>query len=200
VDQQWKQREKSQQHVRFGARQRPDGRLVVSAGLGARVTRRASFYDLNGLRFWLPRANTFRKSLRIRVDARQVARELRFRRSLGADLVPVPSPEPGADRRSVDDALHRLARVFPAAGGAVVQRYWGGLVDMTPDGLPVIEDRAGPDGLVVVAGLCGHGLALGPVLGEIAADLALDGTTQRPIAPFCLARFAGEVASPEVMI
>jgi sarcosine oxidase subunit beta len=184
----------------FGARQRPDGRLVVSAGLGARVTRRASFYDLNGLRLWLPRARTFRKNLRIRVDARQVMRELRHRRCVGTGLVPFPSQEPAADRRSVDEALKRLVQVFPAAGGAMAQRYWAGLVDMTPDGLPVIDHRAGPDGLVVVAGLCGHGLALGPVLGEIAADLALDGTTHRPIAPFSLARFAGEVASPEVMI
>jgi sarcosine oxidase subunit beta len=155
---------------------------------------------VNGLRFWLPRAKTFRKNLRIRVDARQVLRELRHHRILGAGLVPPHSPEPLPDRRSVDDALHRLAQVFPAAGGAVAQRYWGGLVDMTPDGLPVIDHRAGPDGLVVVAGLCGHGLALGPVLGEIAADLALDGTTQRRIAPFSLARFAGKVASPAVMI
>jgi len=184
----------------FGARQRPDGRLVVSAGLGARVTRRASLYDLNGLRFWLPRARTFRKNLRIRVDARQVVRELRHRRSLGAGLVPVPSPEPVADRNSVDDALRRLAQVFPAADPALPRRYWGGLVDMTPDGLPVIDHGAGPDGLVVVAGLCGHGLALGPALGEIAADLALDGATRRPIAPFSMARFAGEVTSREVMI
>jgi sarcosine oxidase subunit beta len=184
----------------FGARQRPDGRVVVSGGLGARVTRRASLYDLNGLGFWLPRARTIRKNLRIRVDARQVVRELRTRRSLGTRLVPVPSPEPKADRRSVDDALRRLAEVFPAARELVARRYWGGLVDMTPDGLPVIDHRAGPDGLVVVAGLCGHGLALGPVLGEIAADLALDGATRRPIVPFSLARFASRVASPEVMI
>ena len=56
----------------FGARQRPDGRLVVSAGLSARVTRRASLYDLHGLRYWLPRARTFRKNLRIRPDLAQV--------------------------------------------------------------------------------------------------------------------------------
>jgi hypothetical protein len=38
------------------------------------------------------------------------------------------------------------------------------------------------------------------VLGEIAADIALDGATGRPIEPFALARFAGRVARPEVMI
>jgi glycine/D-amino acid oxidase-like deaminating enzyme len=71
---------------------------------------------------------------------------------------------------------------------------------MTPDGLPVVDHRCGPDGLTVVAGLCGHGLAIGPVLGEIAADLALDGATARPVEAFRLDRFDGDVASPEVMI
>jgi hypothetical protein len=41
---------------------------------------------------------------------------------------------------------------------------------------------------------------LGPGLDEIAADLSLDGSTARPIADFRLDRFAGRVASPEMMI
>jgi glycine/D-amino acid oxidase-like deaminating enzyme len=183
----------------FGARQRPDGRMVVSAGLGAVVTRRASGYDLDGLRYWLPRARTFRKNLRIRVDLPQLGRELRHRSAVGAGLVPDTSPEPPCDRRSVDRALARLSEVFPDVAGAPVHRYWGGLVDLTPDGLPVI-DRCGPDGLTVVAGLCGHGLALGPVLGRIAADLTLEGTSPFSLGPFALARFDGQVGMPEVMI
>jgi glycine/D-amino acid oxidase-like deaminating enzyme len=184
----------------FGARQRPDGGVVVSGGLGARVTRRVSLYDLGGLRHWLPRARTFRKNLRVRVDGAQILREISHRTSLSPALVPERSAEPVPDRRSVDAALSRLARVFPDATAARAVRCWGGLVDMTPDGLPVIDGTCGPPGLTVVTGLSGHGLALGPVLGEIASDLALDGATGRPIGPFSLARFTGKVASPEVMI
>jgi sarcosine oxidase, subunit beta len=55
-------------------------------------------------------------------------------------------------------------------------------------------------GLTIIAGLSGHGLALGPVLGKIASDISLDGTTDRPIAAFSLDRFTGKVGSPEVMI
>jgi glycine/D-amino acid oxidase-like deaminating enzyme len=50
-------------------------------------------------------------------------------------LVPQPSPEPVPDKRTVCRALVRLAQVFPAAPGAAPRRYWGGLVDMTPDRL-----------------------------------------------------------------
>jgi sarcosine oxidase, subunit beta len=184
----------------FGARQRPDGRIVVSAGLGARVTRRVSLYDTGGLRYWLPRARAFRTSLRLRVDGGQLVRELRNRTRLGEALIPQPSPEPVPDRACADQGLARLAAVFPGAAQARVTKYWGGLVDMTPDGLPVIDGACGPPGLTVITGLSGHGLALGPVLGEIAADLALDGSTGRPIEPFSLARFAGKVALPAGMI
>ena len=38
----------------FGARQRPDGRTVVSAGLNAKVGHGVSLVDCNGLRYWLP--------------------------------------------------------------------------------------------------------------------------------------------------
>ena len=42
---------------------------------------------------------------------------------------------------------------------------------------------------------------MGPVLGEIAADLSLNGTTARPIDAFRLARFASDsVAHPEMTI
>ncbi|MBO0806348.1 MAG: FAD-binding oxidoreductase, partial [Nocardiopsaceae bacterium] len=184
----------------FGARQRPDGRIVASAGLGARVTRRASLYDLTSPRHWLPRAWAFRKDLRLRVDGPRILREIRHRTTLSPALVPQPSPEPVPDRASADAALARLATVFPAAAGTRAARYWGGMIDMTPDGLPVIDSAAGPAGLTLVTGLSGHGLALGPVLGEIARDLALDGSTSHPIEPFALARFAGKVPRPHVMI
>jgi len=184
----------------FGARQRPGGRIVVSGGLNARVTRSVSLYDLHGLRYWLPRAKSFRKNLRLRLDGRQILREIAHSGALSTGLVPYPSPEPVPDRASVDSALSQLAVVIPETGQGRALRYWGGMVDMTPDGLPVIESGSGPKGLAIIAGLSGHGLALGPVLGEIASDLSLDGRTGRPIAAFSLDRFTGPVATPELMI
>ena len=91
--------------------------------------------------------------------------------------------------------------MIPGLAGAGTGRYWAGLVDMTPDGLPIIDGAAGPQGLTIITGLCGHGFTLGPVLGEIASDLSLDGTTTRPIDEFRLSRYAdGPVGRPEMMI
>ena len=185
----------------FGARQRPGGQVVVSAGLNARVRHGVSLADLHGLRWWAPRALSFRKAIRLSLDVRRIGEQVRYRSVLGTALVPAPAPEPPVDARLVDASLERLAQVVPGLAGVAVARRWGGLVDMTPDGLPVVDGTSGPGGLVVVAGLCGHGFTLGPSLGETAADLALTGRTDRDIEAFGLARFAnGAVQQPTMMI
>jgi sarcosine oxidase, subunit beta len=98
----------------------------------------------------------------------------------------------------IEQAFRAMQTVIPATQGSSLARRWGGLVDMSPDSLPIIDHVEGPDGCIVVAGLSGHGLALGPVIGEITAELALERATSRPIAPFRLARFReGLVANPE---
>lgn len=88
-------------------------------------------------------------------------------------------------------AVTAASTVLPAVAKARVARVWGGLLDMTPDALPVIECTPQVDGLVVAAGFSGHGFCLGPVTGRILRDLVLDGTTSFPIAPFRSDRFAG---------
>ncbi len=84
----------------------------------------------------------------------------------------------------VATALARAMEVLPALANAPVARVWGGLLDMTPDALPVIECSPLVDGLVIVAGFSGHGFCLGPVTGEIVRDLVQTGSTSYPIAPF----------------
>ncbi len=88
----------------------------------------------------------------------------------------------------VRDTIEWATRLVPAIRQARVALVWGGLIDKTPDALPVIERTPEIDGLIVAAGFSGHGFCLGPVTGEILADLATTGTTAYPIAPFNRAR------------
>jgi glycine/D-amino acid oxidase-like deaminating enzyme len=185
----------------FGSRQRPDGRVVISAGLNAKVGHGVSLSDLNGIKFWLPRAMAFRKALRLSIDVQRIGQQVRRMSIMSPDLIPQTSPEPKVDRPLVQAALMKLQNVVPGLRGAEISRYWAGLVDMTPDGLPVIDNNMGLAGLSVIAGLCGHGFTLGPVLGEVAADLSLNGMTARPIQEFRLSRFRdGTVGKPKMMI
>lgn len=114
---------------------------------------------------------------------------------------------PHAAERATEDTLmppagelarliERAGAVLPAPRAVPVARVWGGFVDLTPDGLPVLDRPC--EGLVVAAGFSGHGWCLGPVSGTIIADLVLGRRPGFDLTPFRLARFspgaAGTVA------
>jgi glycine/D-amino acid oxidase-like deaminating enzyme len=80
--------------------------------------------------------------------------------------------------------------IAPALAEARVASVWGGLLDLTPDALPVNERSAEVSGLVVAAGFSGHGFCLGLVTGQIVRDLVIAGHTEFPIASFRRDRFA----------
>jgi sarcosine oxidase len=51
----------------------------------------------------------------------------------------------------------------------------------TDSGNPLVGHLPGEDDIIVMAGFSGSGFKLSPAMGEIAADLALDGTTDHPV-------------------
>ncbi|GAA4862861.1 N-methyl-L-tryptophan oxidase [Saccharopolyspora cebuensis] len=73
----------------------------------------------------------------------------------------------------------------------------GGYADsFTPDGHAIAGHLPGLPNTTVLTGFSGHGFKMAPVLGEIAADLVVDGTTDHTITHLDPARYAttGEVA------
>ncbi len=101
---------------------------------------------------------------------------------------PTPAVRPGA--ASLAGAVANFAAVFPAFADAPIESIWAGLIDMTPDALPVL-DAGTLDGLVIAMGFSGHGFCLGPITGAIAAGLATGTPPDLPLAPFRLDRFQG---------
>jgi sarcosine oxidase subunit beta len=102
--------------------------------------------------------------------------------------------------RQIGDLATAAARLIPVLAEARVNTTWGGLIDQTPDALPVIEKAPEYDNLVYATGFSGHGFCLGPITGEILADLAVEGTTSHPIAPFTRARLADGVGSESLTL
>ncbi len=90
--------------------------------------------------------------------------------------------------RDVAALIARAGAILPALLDAGVARVWGGLIDLTPDGLPALD--ASCPGLVVASGFSGHGFGIGPISGEIVADLALARAARFDLTPFRLARFS----------
>ena len=79
--------------------------------------------------------------------------------------------DPPPERRLIEAGIASLGAAYPALKGIAVKRSWGGLVDMTPDAIPVISAVDPLPGLFVSAGFSGHGFGIGPAAGRLAADL-----------------------------
>lgn len=71
------------------------------------------------------------------------------------------------------------SQAFPALGTARPNSEWVGLRPMSVDGLPIVGPLGDVDGLFVATGHGMLGLTLGPVTGEIIANLALSGGDDR---------------------
>ena len=98
---------------------------------------------------------------------------------------------------SVRDTIERIGDLLPDFADACVRRIWAGLLDLTPDSLPVIDRAPGIEWLVVAAGFSGHGFGIGPATGEILRDLALGQRPRLSIEAFALDRPALRDASAE---
>jgi glycine/D-amino acid oxidase-like deaminating enzyme len=101
----------------------------------------------------------------------------------------------------VEKALAEIVTAYPALKGIQAAESWGGAIDWTPDGLPVIAPIAALPGLVLAAGFSGHGFGTGPASGHLAADLALGDAPIVDPVPFRHERLVdGTVAKAPGMI
>lgn len=97
--------------------------------------------------------------------------------------------DPPESRRLLDRTYAALQDVFPAFRDVPVVQRWAGVIDATPDAIPVISTVQSLPGLVLATGFSGHGFGIGPGAGRLAADLASgDGPCVDP-TPFRYERF-----------
>ncbi|SNQ49671.1 Glycine/D-amino acid oxidase, deaminating [Frankia canadensis] len=105
--------------------------------------------------------------------------------------------DPDAFRQSADPeytelAVGRFAHRFPGLPDVALSSSYAGCYDVTPDYNPIISTTS-VDGLVVAAGFSGHGFKISVAVGELVADLVVDGESSHPLIPaadFRLSRFA----------
>jgi glycine/D-amino acid oxidase-like deaminating enzyme len=100
-------------------------------------------------------------------------------------LDPQPNPE------IVEESRRNLVRAFPAFAPAKVAQSWGGLIDTTPDAVPVIGPVASVPGFFLMSGFSGHGFGIGPGAGRLMAELVTGAAPCVDPAPFRFERFGG---------
>lgn len=96
-------------------------------------------------------------------------------------------PEPSATE--IARARRNLVRAFPAFGQTPTASSWGGMIDATPDLVPVISEIEAVPGLILSSGYSGHGFGIGPGAGKLTAQIASGATPVVDPAPFSFTRF-----------
>ncbi|MCV0349020.1 MAG: FAD-binding oxidoreductase [Nitratireductor sp.] len=87
------------------------------------------------------------------------------------------------------ETIARVSHVLPGFAGAEIESVWGGVLDLTPDALPVIDHVPGVDNLVIAAGFSGHGFGIGPTTGALAAQLVMAMPPNLDVSAFRFERF-----------
>lgn len=81
-----------------------------------------------------------------------------------------------------------LPRLFPQLSGLQVERRWAGLMDFSPDRIPIVDRVPGLDNAWFIGGLSGHGMPFGMLLGQHLATAAQTNQSPAALWPFSLAR------------
>jgi glycine/D-amino acid oxidase-like deaminating enzyme len=174
----------------FGFRKRLDGGYTV-ARRGA--TEADIVPDSFRLFFdFLPALRVQWKELRLRVGRSfltewQVPRKWSLDASSPFEKVRVLDPEPAESL--LVEARENLSRAFPFFSNIVEAERWGGLIDVTPDAVPVISSVDAMPGFFIVSGLSGHGFGFGPGAGRLMADLVTSASPIVDPTPFRYMRF-----------
>ena len=144
-------------------------------------------------RDFLPIMRMEQKSIRLRLGRRFIE-EARLKRHWALDeaspfeQVRILDPEPVMPL--LDDAFGYLKSVFPVFEKSSVVETWAGVIDATPDAVPVIGKIDAVSGLHLASGFSGHGFGIGPGAGKLMAQIVTGETPCVDIAPFRFSRFS----------
>ncbi len=174
----------------FAFRKRMDGGYTIARRSANTAEITPDHFRL--LHDFLPRLLKGRNEIRLRVGIRsweelRVARRWSLDQATPFEAVRILDPKP--KQRVLAEARRILSRAFPVFAGMEIMESWAGLMDVTPDAVPVIDQVANMPGFFVATGFSGHGFGIGPGAGRLTADLVAG---DRPVVdpkPFRLARF-----------
>jgi D-arginine dehydrogenase len=93
------------------------------------------------------------------------------------DEEPMQACDAHPEERVVAEAIERLGTVAPRLVPKTIKRAWAGLRTFTPDRVPVVGEDPRLPGFFWLAGQGGCGIETSPIMGQIAADLLVAGTT-----------------------
>jgi glycine/D-amino acid oxidase-like deaminating enzyme len=97
--------------------------------------------------------------------------------------------DPAPDARVLEQMRTALERWFPELARVPFAEVWGGMIESSPDVLPIISLAPGHEEFYVATGFSGHGFGIGPGAGRLVAEMVTGRAAAATLAPFRLSRF-----------
>lgn len=103
------------------------------------------------------------------------------------EKVRVLNPEP--NRGVLKNIRKNLNEVFPALADVKIVEAWAGMVETSPDVVPMIGEVGDVSGFYIASGFSGHGFGIGPGAGKSLAAMLTGSGDSVDLEPFRLSRF-----------
>jgi glycine/D-amino acid oxidase-like deaminating enzyme len=97
------------------------------------------------------------------------------------------NPPPNAKRLA--SIRRNFTTCFPGNENVRLLESWAGMIESTPDMIPIIDEIEAIRGLYIATGFSGHGFGIGLGAGKAISLLISDGIVSDTISPFKLKRF-----------
>jgi len=171
--------ESSAAGAKFAFRKRCDGGYTVAHSHFSVADIVPDSFRLFGA--FLPALRLDWRGLKLRLghrflDEARLKRRWKLDETSPFETVRILDPEPVG--WILDEAFDSLKATYPVFQGVGIAERWAGLIDVTPDAVPVISPVESLPGFYLATGFSGHGFGIGPGAGRLMADLV---TGRRPV-------------------
>ena len=99
----------------------------------------------------------------------------------------VLNPEPNP--KVLNSIRENLGAVFPQLANTEIVETWAGMIETTPDVIPIIDEVDALPGFHVATGFSGHGFGIGPGAGKAIAGMLTGNGSGNDLHEFRLSRF-----------
>jgi glycine/D-amino acid oxidase-like deaminating enzyme len=177
----------------LGIRQARDGSVILGRASAGTAEHDLTLESLRHLSLFLPIFLRNQDLFRLRVGKPLLQDVLRHLPRTAAARRPFAHAidlEPPPRQKTVQSSLALFNRYFPQLGQVAIARTWAGVIDATPDLVPVVGEVQALPGFFFGTGFSGHGFGLGPGAGYVLAGLIEKGQKAVDIHAMRYERFA----------
>ena len=172
-------------------RRRQDGGYTIAMGDFLEVF--PSIHSIRQFEDFLPLLRSSFKKLKIRLGGTSQERFYGKRTWKPDETSPFEtnralSPVPAV--KTIERIRSILSHRLPILKDIEFSEAWSGMIDATPDVIPIMDKAPGLSGLYIASGFSGHGFGIGPAAGRIMADLVQNNNIEYQMSRFRFSRFS----------